>query len=82
MLGWAIALSLFAVMYIAIYPQLGEQLETLKTLFELPMYRAFGMQMNSFEGFMASSVVQFIPIILAIYVIMASTETLAGAPRP
>lgn len=77
-LGWGIALSLFAVMYIGIYPQLGEQLETLKTLFELPMYKAFGMQMNSFEGFMASSVVQFIPIILAIYVIMASTETLAG----
>ncbi len=77
-LGWAIALSLFAVMYIAIYPQLGEQLESMKTLFELPMYRAFGMQMNSFEGFIASSVVQFIPIILAIYVIMASTETLAG----
>ena len=77
-LGWGIALSLFAVMYIGIYPQLGEQLETLKILFELPMYKAFGMQMNSFEGFMASSVVQFIPIILAIYVIMASTETLAG----
>ena len=77
-LGWSIALSLFAVMYIGIYPQLGDQLETLADLFELPMYRAFGMQMTSFEGFMASSVVQFIPIILAIYVIMASTETLAG----
>ena len=77
-LGWGIALALFAVMYIAIYPQLSAQLDSFRALFDLPMYRAFGMEITSFEGFIASMVIQFIPIMLAIYVIMSSTETLAG----
>lgn len=77
-LGWGLALWLFAAVYIGIYPQLHEQLDSFKSLFELPMYRAFGMEFTSFEGFIASTVVQFLPILLAIYIIISSTESLAG----
>lgn len=78
-LGWGIGLALYCVLYIGIYPQVSEQMgEAMATLDDLPIYQAVGMEMASFEGFMASVLVQFIPILLAIYAIMTSTATLAG----
>lgn len=74
-LGWGIGLGLYGVMYVGIYPQIGEQMTALA---DIPLYQAMGIDMNSFEGYMASSLVGIIPIMLAIYVIMASSATLAG----
>ena len=74
-LGWGIGLGLYGVMYVAIYPQIGEQM---KAVADIPLYQAMGIDMHSFEGYMASSLVGIMPIILAIYVIMTSTATLAG----
>ena len=74
-LGWGIGLGLYGVMYVAIYPQIGEQM---KAVADIPLYQAMGIDMHSFEGYMASSLVGIIPIILAIYVIMTSAATLAG----
>ena len=74
-LGWVIGLGLYGVMYVAIYPEIGEQMTALA---DISIYRAMGIDMNSFEGYMASSLVGVIPIMLAIYVIMTSSATLAG----
>ena len=76
-LGWGIGLALFGIMYVAIYPEFNEKMD-LAAMSDISFYQAFGFDMASFEGFIASSVVQFIPLILAIYVIMTSTATLAG----
>ena len=73
--GWGIGLALFGALYIVIFPEVGEQMTALA---DLSIYRAMGLDLRSFEGFIASSVVQFIPIYLGIYVIITSTETLAG----
>ena len=73
--GWGIGLAFFGAMYIGIYPEAGEQMTALA---DLSLYQAMGIDLGSFEGFVASSVVQFIPIILGIYVIITSTEMLAG----
>jgi ABC-2 type transport system permease protein len=74
-LGWGIGLTLFGAMYIAIFPEAGEQMAALA---DLSIYQAMGVDLGSFEGFLASSVVQFIPILLGIYAIITSTESLAG----
>jgi len=73
--GWGIGLAAFGAMYIAIYPEAGE---AMKDLADISIYQAMGIEMGTFEGFIASSVVQFIPIILGIYAIITSTQTLAG----
>lgn len=74
-LGWGVGLALFGIMYIAIYPQMAEHLVMLNTI---PLYQSMGLNMGSLEGFLASAVVQFIPVILVIYVVISSSSTLAG----
>ena len=74
-LGWGIGLALFGAMYIAIFPEMGDAMAALA---DLSIYQAMGIELGTFEGYIASSVVQFIPIILGIYAIITSTQTLAG----
>ena len=72
---WGIGLFLFGTTYLLIYPGVEEQLTALA---DWSIYKAMGFDMGSFEGFIASNVVLVIPLILGIYVIIASTSTLAG----
>ncbi len=74
-LGWGIGLSLFGSMYIGIWPEMGDQLGDLT---DLSIYEGMGIDMGSFAGYIASVVVQYIPLLLSIYAITASTGTLAG----
>lgn len=74
-IGWGIGLTLFSAIYIGVYPEMAGELEGLANL---SIYRAFGIDLASFAGFIASVVVQIIPIILGVYVILLSTGTLAG----
>lgn len=76
-IGWGIGLFLFGSMYITIYPQMADQLAQF-SLTDIPLYQAMGVEMNSFEGFVASSVIQFVPILLGVYAIICGTGTLAG----
>ena len=75
MLGWSIALAAFGVMYVAIYPEFEDKLAVLA---DISFYRTMGIDLGSFEGFMASSLVLNIPVMLSIYIIVTSTGTLAG----
>jgi len=74
-LGWGLGLGLFGIMYVAIYPQFEDKMAVLS---EIPFYKAIGIDLGSFEGFIASSLVLNVPVILAIYVIVSSTDTLSG----
>lgn len=74
-LGWSIGLICFGGMYTSFYPEVGEQMASLS---DISLYQAMGVEVGSFEGYIASTVVLFIPILLGIYVIINSTQTLAG----
>ncbi len=74
-IGWSIGLILYDLMYIAIYPEMQEQLEGLA---DLSVYQAMGIEMASFEGYIGSTVIGLIPVLLGVYVVMAATATLAG----
>ncbi len=74
-LAWGVALALFATTYIVIFPQVEAQITAIANW---EVYQAMGFDMGTFEGFLGSTVVLFIPIVLAIYVIVDSTRSLAG----
>lgn len=74
-LAWGIGLALFGSMYISVFPSMAEQMEGLA---QIEFYKAMGIDMGSFAGYIASVVVQIVPVILGVYVITASTGTLAG----
>lgn len=74
-LGWGIGLSLWGSMYIGIFPEMADEMASLS---DLSIYQAMGFDLGSFAGYIAGVVVQFMPLILGIYVIMSSTGTLAG----
>jgi ABC-2 type transport system permease protein len=74
-LGWGIGLALFGAMNIGVWPDVGEQMGSLA---DLAVLQAIGFDLGSFTGFVASAVIGYIPLILGIYAIIASTGTLAG----
>ncbi len=74
-LGWGIGLATLGVMYIAIYPEFEDKMSVLA---DISFYKALGIDMGSFEGLIASSVILNLAVILAIYVIITSSGTLAG----
>ncbi|MGF1504947.1 MAG: ABC transporter permease subunit [Anaerolineae bacterium] len=74
-LGWGIGLGAFGVMYTSIFPQVADEVSLLA---DLQIYAALGIDLTSFEAFIASTTIQFVPILLGIYAIITSTATLAG----
>lgn len=74
-LGWTLGLIALGVTYIGVYPQAAEEM---RSLAGLEIYQALGIQMATFEGYIASVVVQFVPVLLGIYAILVGTRTLAG----
>lgn len=75
-LGWGIGLALFAALYLRMYPEIATQLGEGAAHFSI--YRAIGVDPASFAGFVASTVVQFIPLMLGVYAIVNGTDALAG----
>ncbi len=77
-IGWGLGLSLLPAMYVGIYPEFAAQLAAFQELMELPIYQAMGMSLSNFEAYLASTVTNMVPLILAIYAILNGTGTLAG----
>jgi ABC-2 type transport system permease protein len=78
MIGWGIGGALFALMYTAFFPSSVEQFGSLN-LDEIAFYQAFGnMSMATFEGYFTSTIANFLPILLAVYAILAGTQAIAG----
>jgi ABC-2 type transport system permease protein len=74
-LAWGIGLVMFGAVYIAIAPELFEQL---KSLTNLSVYKLVGLHLESIEDYIASVVLAYISFLLGIYSIITSTSTLAG----
>ncbi len=77
-IGWAIGLSFVPAMYVSLYPSFQGQLEGMQEILDLPIYQALGMSFGTFEDWIASTVLNIIPLILAIYAVIDGTGTLAG----
>ncbi len=73
--GWGVGLAAVAAMYVAVYPEFAAEMGNLAGI---ALYKALGIDLASFAGFIASVVVQIMPLILGVYVIIAGTGTLAG----
>lgn len=77
-IGWALGLSLLPAIYVAIYPQFEDDLAGMQDILDLEIYKAMGMNFGTFEDWLASTIINLIPIILAIYAVLDATGTLAG----
>jgi ABC-2 type transport system permease protein len=77
-IGWGLGLCFFPVVYVSLYPTFAEQMSSFQEILDLPIYQAMGVSFGSFEGYMASTVTNLIPVILAVYAVINGTGTLAG----
>ncbi len=77
-IGWGLGLSFFPVVYVGMYPSFAEQMASFEELMDLAIYQAMGISMAGFEGFIASTVTNLVPVILCIYAVINGTGTLAG----
>jgi ABC-type transport system involved in cytochrome c biogenesis ATPase subunit/ABC-type transport system involved in multi-copper enzyme maturation permease subunit len=77
-LGWGIGLTLFPLVYVTAYPSFADQMGAFQEIMDLPIYQALGISMGSFESYIASTVINMVPLIITIFAIMNGTGTLAG----
>ena len=77
-IGWGIGLCFFPVIYVGLYPSFADQMAGFQEIMDLAIYQALGISMASFEGYLASTVTNLIPVILSIYAVVNGTGTLAG----
>jgi ABC-2 type transport system permease protein len=77
-IGWGIGLCFFPVIYVGLYPSFAEQMASFQEIMDLAIYQAMGISMGSFEGYLASTVTNLVPVILSIYAVVNGTGTLAG----
>jgi len=77
-IGWAIGLTLLPAIYVGIYPQFAEDLAGMGAILEMDIYKAMGMSFGTFEDWLASTVINIVPILVAIYAVLDGTGTLAG----
>lgn len=74
-IGWAIGLCWFPLVYIAIYPSVAEEMAGLANL---EIYQALGMNLGTFEDWVGSILFLFVPLLLSVYALINGTGTLAG----
>ena len=56
---WSIGLILFGALYVSVYPQVNEAMTSIT---DIPIYEAMGMNMASFDSYIGSVVLQFLPL--------------------
>jgi ABC-2 type transport system permease protein len=78
MIGWGLGLLFFPVIYVGMYPSFSEQMAAFQDILEMPIYQAMGMTFAGFEGYVASTVTNLVPIIVCVYAVINGTGTLAG----
>ena len=77
-IGWGLGLAAFAFIYLPFYPSVQEQFSGI-SFEDIALYQALGsFNMATFEGYFASTVLQFFAVLFAIYAVVNGTATLAG----
>lgn len=74
-IGWALGLSFFPIVYIGIYPSVAEEMAGLA---DLEIYQAMGVNLGGFEDWVGSILIVFVPMVLSIYALINGTGTLTG----
>lgn len=74
-LGWGFGLGGFGALYTSVYPQVAEQMGEFGNL---PFSQIMGLSLMTYEGYISSTVINYLSILLGIYAITAGTGTLAG----
>lgn len=74
-LGWSVGIMAFVGLYVSVYPSVED---IMLKMTDISFYEALGMEFGSFEGYMSSVVLGFLPLILGIYAVLLGTGTLAG----
>lgn len=74
-IGWGIGLILFGALYISVFPEVEEAMATIA---DIPIYEAMGMSLGSFEEYIGSVVLQFLPILLGVFGVMTGTRIFIG----
>ena len=77
-IGWAIGLTFLPAIYVGMYPQFAADLGQMQSILDLEIYQALGMNFGTFEDWIASTVINIVPILLAIFAVIDGTGTLAG----
>lgn len=75
---WGLGLSFFPIVYVGLYPSFADQMAGFQEILDLAIYQALGISMGSFEEYMASTVLNLVPVILSVYAVASGTATLAG----
>jgi ABC-2 type transport system permease protein len=76
--GWTIGLGFFAIMYMSFFPALPPELLNMP-IEEIEIYRAMGIEsMATFEGYMLSTVFNFLPLLVGIFGVVLGVGALAG----
>lgn len=78
-IGWTMGLVLYAGLIILAFPQFMEPMQDINFA-DIPLYQAFGdfSDLNSFEGFFATQILGYLPILVGVYGILAGVSALAG----
>lgn len=76
-IGWGLGLSAFVLMYSLFYPSLPP--EMIEVDYDSPLYQAMGQfEMATFEAYFASTILNYVALLIAIYAIVNGTGALAG----
>ena len=71
-------MTFFPLIYLGIYPQVADEMQSMESLMDLEIYQAMGVSLGTFEDWMASTVILFVPLLASVYAIINGTGTLAG----
>ena len=74
-IGWGIGLCFFPLVYVSLYPSVSEEMQAFA---DIEIYQAMGISLGTFEDWVASTVILFVPILASIYALINGTGTLAG----
>ena len=78
-IGWSLGMAGFVLLYVGLYPSFIEQIPDFEGLLDLPIYQALGVSsMSTYAGWVSSTVLNFMPIILGVHALISGTGALAG----
>jgi ABC-2 type transport system permease protein len=77
-IGWGLGVCFFPLVYVTLYPSFADQMGAFQEMTDMAFYQAMGINMGSFESYVASTVINMVPLILCIFAVMNGTGTLAG----
>ncbi|MCB0027521.1 MAG: hypothetical protein KDE28_06420, partial [Anaerolineales bacterium] len=64
-IGWGLGLCFFPLVYVSIYPSFEAELANMQAILDLEIYKAMGITFATFEDWVASTIILFVPLVAA-----------------